>query len=811
MKPTRGPLLLVLVMLAGTLGLAPAPRIGAEAGPSGAPIHWSFEDGLDGWTVEPGSTIDLPRSCREHLDFHPLRRNDEGACFLSTFPAGSPEGDLQAWYRGQFGDNNRGLTGQGPSSSWGSIVSPRFTLTRPTVSLLVAGGGSEDLYVAVCAVDPTVDSGCREVARVEGDDGEWFDYETLDLSDHLGEELFLRLVDHELRGWSHLALDDVRVNGPAMPRGVEAAQDADTATVSWQPVEEPDVIGYHLYRRRSDGESPWPAQWTEEEQAGFEKLTDSPLTATTFTDPGTDPDVAYWYRVAAVTSDGLVSEANLAYLRPALDPGLRERGEPREYSGERLSGVAYPVGPIGYGGVLHLGDGTRNLAWIFNIDGWVANSTWGRRDARVPNSFFAVRAQAPGGDPVVRALQTAEEGPFAPMSSLTFRAAEPVGTYDFADGDLPVHVRQHMESPTVPGDLRDSAIPTVIYTFEVSNPTDEPVAVSLLASQQNAIGYDGQTRSGDIGGPNRRTHSGYGQNHNELEVGPDAGHLHLTGCTEGDVVPVGLRCNGGLALSVLGPATSGTASWGSLEDLHAEFAATGIVSGPAVADSPEREVTVDGALTSTFELAPGETRSVPVVFSWYIPTSAPREFGGVGVEYANHWDSARGVQAEVLARLAELQRRNRVYRDALLDTNLPSYVVERLTSQIGTMRHPDGLHRPERVRGWVEGHGCCAGMPSHVWQYAQLAPRLWPEIDTRWQSQWLDNQMPDGTLPNRHHIPLFSFDGQSGVVLGSYRAFLSTGDRAWLARYWPRIRSAVDYLITHHDPDGTGSSPDPSR
>ena len=42
-------------------------------------------------------------------------------------------------------------------------------------------------------------------------------------------------------------------------------------------------------------------------------------------------------------------------------------------------------------------------------------------------------------------------------------------------------------------------------------------------------------------------------------------------------------------------------------------------------------------------------------------------------------------------------------------------------------------------------------------------------------------------LPYRYTVPTYAFDGQAGVILGAYRHYRSTGDRRWLATYWPKI------------------------
>jgi uncharacterized protein (DUF608 family) len=477
------------------------------------------------------------------------------------------------------------------------------------------------------------------------------------------------------------------------------------------------------------------------------------------------------------------------------------------YSGEQLTGIDFPVGPLGSGGIQHLGDGTRNQSWIFNVESQL-NTNWNRRQMRVPHSFFAVRAKTASGDPVVRALQTVEEGPFRPVDSLTFRGEYPLASYALADDALPVSVVERVNSVSFGGDLLGSSYPTAIYEFGLTNTSEEPVEVSLLATQQNAVGFDGQ---GEIGGPNGRTYQWYGTNANSVTAGAKGARLDMTGCADGAIAPVALRCNGSLALSMVHPGARGTASWGSYAALLEDFSDDGAVAGPATATGklpdpavPDWGETVDGALSVTVELAPGETQTIPVVFSWYIPTSNVREFGGQGVYYANRWKNAREVDRAVTSRLDELQARTQLFHDTLYDSNLPHYVLDRLTSQMATLHTPVVFWAQNGFFGGFEGHGCCTSMPTHVWQYAQLAQRLWPQIDRKWTTQWLDHELPGGLIPYRYIAPQFAMDGQTGVILGAYRYWLQTGDRRWLQRHWLQIRQAMDFVIDRHDPDRNG-------
>jgi len=95
--------------------------------------------------------------------------------------------------------------------------------------------------------------------------------------------------------------------------------------------------------------------------------------------------------------------------------------------------------------------------------------------------------------------------------------------------------------------------------------------------------------------------------------------------------------------------------------------------------------------------------------------------------------------------------------------------------------------------GGFEGYGCCTSMPTHVWHYAQLAQRLWPQIDDRWESQWLDHELPGGLIPYRYIAPQFAMDGQNGVILGAYRYWTNTGNRTWLDRHWLQIAQAMEF------------------
>ncbi|MDD5707512.1 MAG: GH116 family glycosyl-hydrolase, partial [Kiritimatiellae bacterium] len=180
---------------------------------------------------------------------------------------------------------------------------------------------------------------------------------------------------------------------------------------------------------------------------------------------------------------GVCGEGSVARFRPlrntnGVDYAL---GSPRIYRDKHLRGVAMPLGGIGTGSIWLDGCGRLSNWLIFNRC----------RSPRVPNSFFAVRAQARGGTPVVRVLQTVAEGSFPAMASLTYEGGYPIARLDFQDAGLPVEVRMEAFNPMIPLDASNSAIPCAIFRLTARNPGAVPVEVSLVGSLRNAAGGPG--------------------------------------------------------------------------------------------------------------------------------------------------------------------------------------------------------------------------------------------------------------------------------------------------------------------------------
>src|SRR5438105_2715564 len=187
----------------------------------------------------------------------------------------------------------------------------------------------------------------------------------------------------------------------------------------------------------------------------------------------------------------------------------------REFSGESLREVAFPLGGIGTGTVSLGGRGNLRDWEIFNHPA---------KGKNLPFSFFALWAKSESGAPIARVLErrllppyVAGQGlPFGLVAGLPrlkearFSGGYPLAWIDFEDDSLPLAVRLSAWNPFIPLDARDSGLPLAIFDWTLVNPGKEPVEATLAFSLLNACGYDGHAT-----GLNNRRHAQPAQNLNE--------------------------------------------------------------------------------------------------------------------------------------------------------------------------------------------------------------------------------------------------------------------------------------------------------
>lgn len=472
------------------------------------------------------------------------------------------------------------------------------------------------------------------------------------------------------------------------------------------------------------------------------------------------------------------------------DPRIFELGQQRIYRGEHLGAISFALGGIGSGCIQMNGKAQRHIWQIFN----------NFSQANVPDSFFAIRAAKPGGKPIVRALQTEAVGPFAPMKSLSFLGEFPFAWYDFEDAELPVRISLEAFTPFIPMNAKASAVPCAIFNFTITNTSDAAVDVDLLATQQNAVGYDGK---GEI---KERRYATYGGNRNRIASSDTSAMLHMTSDNAGG------GASGDMALVVIGKGARCSPSWDDAKLLHEAFAADGAVGNDRPAGPTDAGQTLNGALSIRHRLAPAEKVDVTFFLTWHFPNG--RNGGEIkgwqhdGNMYANWFTDALDVARHVETNLKSLTEQTRLFHDTFYTTSLPRYLLDRITSQLAILRSKTCFWAKDGYfgawEGCAPGSGCCAGSCTHVWHYAQAHARLFPELARIMRESTYSYQHADGGLPHRHPSLHPALDGHCGDILGAYREYLCGGGEAWLANMWPKVRKAMDYAIKKHDADEDG-------
>jgi non-lysosomal glucosylceramidase len=165
-----------------------------------------------------------------------------------------------------------------------------------------------------------------------------------------------------------------------------------------------------------------------------------------------------------------------------------------------------------------------------------------------------------------------------------------------------------------------------------------------------------------------------------------------------------------------------------------------------------------------------------------------------------------------------LERGTRAFAHALFSSTLPEAVLDAVSSQISILKTTTCLRLEDGTFYAWEGcgpkAGCCEGTCTHVWNYAQALPYLFPTLarSVR-EADYAANLHQDGHMTFRMPLPLgttsepsfhAAADGQLGGILKVYREWLLCGDDAWLERLWPHAKRALEYAWKYWDRDKDG-------
>jgi uncharacterized protein (DUF608 family) len=396
------------------------------------------------------------------------------------------------------------------------------------------------------------------------------------------------------------------------------------------------------------------------------------------------------------------------------------------------------------------------------------------------------------------------------FAQCSFAAHYPFADLSLSDDTMPLKASLTAWNPFIPLNDRDSSIPCAIFLWKIANPTRRTFACTLFANLTNMAGYP------ETGGG--------------LDEYAEAGGIRGIRFTN-PRHPADSPLAGTLALVTSHRSVTHLAHWlrGGWFDALTDFwrqASTGELdeSVPAEASAPGRPDV--SSIGLRFRLAPGASRTLPVVIAWhrsvqemYWGDAGP---GGTRPRWktymASCWSDAWEAAAFALANLPRLERETRLYDETLRSTTVPGFVLDSVSATSSILKSPTCLRLPGgELWAWEGCHdqaGCCEGSCTHVWNYQQTLPYLFPALERGLrETEYANSLGPDGHMLFRMPLPLgekgkhdshAAADGQLGGVLKLYREWRVSGDDAWLARHWPAAKASLEYAWRYWDRDRDG-------
>ena len=185
--------------------------------------------------------------------------------------------------------------------------------------------------------------------------------------------------------------------------------------------------------------------------------------------------------------------------------------------------------------------------------------------------------------------------------------------------------------------------------------------------------------------------------------------------------------------------------------------------------------------------------------------------------YSGQFKNIGSLQDYWINNYDKLKAGSAAFRDAFYASTLPAEVTEAIAANLTILKSPTVLRDTDgRLWAWEgcsDNNGCCAGSCTHVWNYAQAIPHLFPQLERSLRStEFTVSQNSEGHQTFRSNLPInepqhgfhAASDGQLGGIMKVYRDWRISGDNIWLSNIYPLVKQSLDYCIKTWDPDRIG-------
>ena len=505
------------------------------------------------------------------------------------------------------------------------------------------------------------------------------------------------------------------------------------------------------------------------------------------------------------------------------------------YKNEYLNRVAFPVGGMGAGMFCMEGTGSishisvRNKPEIFNSPGmFAAISVKGLKNGAkllegpVPDwKKFGQMDAGNGSGGATTGLPH--------FSNASFKAKFPFAYLDISDADLPFKIQVTGWSPFIPTDDDNSSLPVGAMEYKFTNTGGSSVEAVFSFNSKNFLKID--------------------KGKNSIRPIKNGFVLSEEGTSEKPYKT-------DFAIFTNDAATKVDHCWFRGGWWDPFTMAWNTVKNGAVKEVAPVENDAPGAsLYVPFTIAPGKEKTIRLMMSWYSPDSEftfgkmgerkencdpasgccnspsdvlldkyDKDFNGKTYKpwYSSRFNSVEDVAAYWTEKYNALKKNSMLFTDAFYASTLPPVVIEAVAANLTILKSPTVMRQYDgrlwNFEGCGDTFGCCHGSCTHVWNYAQAIPHLFPALERSLRhTEFCENQNQEGHQNFRANLPIqpnthefhSAADGQLGGIMKVYRDWRIYGNNEWLKKMYPMVKTSMDYCIKTWDPRHKGVIEEP--
>ncbi len=537
---------------------------------------------------------------------------------------------------------------------------------------------------------------------------------------------------------------------------------------------------------------------------------------------------------AAIMAPGIITSAETKTPKKE-NRKIPPRAYNSAYTGEYLNRVAFPVGGMGAGMFCMEGTGTlshvsvRNRPEIFNEPGMFAAI----HVKGISNGAKLLEGPVPdwkkfGLSGAGNGLGGATTG-LPHFRNASFVTKFPFGHLEISDEDIPLKVEITGWSPFIPGDENNSGLPVGAMEYQFINTRATPVDAVFSFNSKNFLRISNGKNSispltngfilSETGNPEKPLST-------DLAVFTNDGHTVVDHCW----------FRGGWWDPL-------TMAWNTVK------------TGEVRAVAPVEKDAPGASLYIPFSLSPGSTKTIRLMLAWYTPDSQmkygrpgeqkencdpdsgccnspsdisldkyDKDFDGQYYKpwYSSRFKDIREVSAYWKNHYDELKNNSLLFTNAFYASSLPPEVIEAVAANLTILKSPTVMRQYDgrlwNFEGCADNTGCCHGSCTHVWNYAQAIPHLFPALERSLRhTEFCESQDKLGHQTFRANLPIqpavhefhAAADGQLGGIMKVYREWRISGDPIWLKKMYPMVKKSMDYCIATWDPRHKGVIEEP--